>query len=183
MFRNRKGISWDRSNVFTLNENYRNSRSIVDIANKIVDIRRSVLGTYTEDIVEISQEIEQSEGLPVLIETSFEEFLESIYTWQNAVRVAIIVSSDESKHRLIQKMKIKRSEAYHIYTVQEAKGQEFDRVLIYNILSDYTDIWDKIMESTDKKMPQRIINIISIYFMWPSHARNEIYMYTKTIKK
>lgn len=177
ILRNRKKLPWDRDNVMTLDENYRNSLSVVDVSNKIVEIRQDILGTYTEDIIEISKQIENSEGLPVFIDSDEEQFLEAITSWQNAVRVAIIVSSDESKALLIKKMNLKRDETYNIYTVQEAKGQEFDKVIIYNIISDHQEMWDLIMRSNKKDSSIHFQYYFNLLYVAVTRARKNLYMY------
>ena len=177
LMRNRKKLPWDRDNVLTLNENYRNSVSVVEVSNKIVDIRQEILGTYTEDIIEISKQLENTEGLPVFIESNEEQFLEAIASWQNAVRVAIIVSSDETKASLIKKMNIKREEAYHIFTVQEAKGQEFDKVVIYNILSDHDEMWQSIMKSSKKNASVHFQYYFNLLYVAVTRARKNLYMF------
>lgn len=177
MLRNRKNIPWDRDNVLTLNENYRNSQSIVEIANKIVDIRQTILGTYTDDIVEISRRLESSEGLPAYIDTSETQLYEALSSWKNAVKVAIIVSSDESKKALIKKMNLKKEETYHIFTVQEAKGQEFDKVVIYNILSDFSDEWQIIMKSTKKDASIHLQYYFNLFYVAITRAKRNLYLF------
>jgi superfamily I DNA/RNA helicase len=177
MLRNRKQIPWDRENVLTLNENYRNSQSIVEIANKIIEIRQEILGTYTDDIVEISRQLEQSEGLPALIDAPEKSLFEALIAWKNAVKVAIIVSNDESKKALIKKMNLKREETYHIFTVQEAKGQEFDKVLIYNILSDYSDEWNLIMNSSKKDSSIHFQYYFNLLYVAITRAKRNLYIF------
>jgi DNA helicase II / ATP-dependent DNA helicase PcrA len=184
LFRNRKNILWDRSNVLTLNENYRNSKSIVEVANKIVEVRQDILGTYTEDIVEISKELEVSEGLPVFIDANESEFFDALKTWQRATRVAIIVSDDEAKKKLSQKMSIKHEEMYNIFTVQEAKGQEFDQVAIYNVLSDHADAWDLIMQSSKQTSTVHFQYYFNLFYVAVTRAKRSLFLYeeNKTLR-
>jgi hypothetical protein len=47
---------------------------------------------------------------------------------------------------------LKKIEETNIYTVQEIKGQEFDKIITFNIISDFVDEWKTIMNGkVDKK--------------------------------
>jgi hypothetical protein len=177
MFRNRKSIPWDKSNVLTLNENYRNGKNIVEVAKKIVEIRQDILGKYTEDIIEISKELETTEGLPVFVDVAQENFLEVMRLWLDAARVAIIVSGEDEKTELIKKLNIKRSEALNIFTVQEAKGQEFDKIIIYNVLSDYKEAWEKIMSSSKKNSTVHFQYYFNLLYVAVTRAKRNLFLY------
>ncbi|MFP4178103.1 MAG: UvrD-helicase domain-containing protein [Acholeplasmataceae bacterium] len=97
IFKNRFAVDWDRNKVLTLDENYRNSRNIVEVAKKIVEIRQETLGKYTEDIVEESKELETTEGLPILVDIPENEALEAIRLWLEVPKVAIITASEDAK--------------------------------------------------------------------------------------
>jgi hypothetical protein len=74
-------------------------------------------------------------------------------------------------------MNIKREEAYHIFTVQEAKGQEFDKVVIYNILSDHDEMWQTIMKSSKKNASVHFQYYFNLLYVAVTRARKNLYMF------
>jgi DNA helicase II / ATP-dependent DNA helicase PcrA len=126
-----------------LDENYRNSESIIAILSDLLQIRRETLGKYSDDIEEVSRELIKRVGLPFFVDTTVDDFLPILSTWIGIPRVAIIVASEDTKAKLKRELKIKG--ATNIYTVQEVKGQEFDKIITYDIISEHLDEWDFIM--------------------------------------
>lgn len=141
IFRNR--LNADLNQKIELSENYRNSTSIVTIVKRLLDIRQSILGTYNEDIAEDSVRLEKSEGIPYLVKTNHDHMLDVMQLWLNVPKVAIIVASTKTKEALLKQYGVHGET--NIYTVQEVKGQEFDKTILYNILTEHRQAWEAIM--------------------------------------
>jgi hypothetical protein len=121
----------------TLRENYRNSENIVNVLDELLAIRRKTIGRYSYDIEEEVTDLEKREGLPIIVKVTKDDFYEIMSQWIGVPGVAIIVSNDETKRNIKKELNIKTET--NLYTVQEIKGQEFDKIIAYNIVSDYSD--------------------------------------------
>lgn len=178
ILRNRMKVDWNKENVIVLNENYRNSKDIVEVANKLVNIRKEKLGSYSEYIFEDSKKIEKSDGLPALLCVDHLVMLDAIKLWIDVPKVAIIVSSDSSKNEIAKKLEIDlKKTGSNIYSVQEIKGQEFDKVIIYNILSDYDSMWAQIMSTNVKDRQEHYQFYFNLFYVAITRAKKNLYLY------
>ena len=76
-----------------------------------------------------------------------DENLKVIFTQINAsAKVALIVSDDEKKEYLKEKYGCENA-----FTISEFKGKEFDNIIVYNILSDYADIYEEVYKKESLK--------------------------------
>lgn len=161
-----------------LNENYRNSENIVKVIRKILDIRRDKLGVYSDDILEVSVELVKKEGLPIFIDLDKNEMLDSISKWIDVPNVAVIVPSEETKKMILKKYNDGKES--NIYSVHEIKGQEFSKIITYNIVSEHKDMWDTIMQGKVDKRSD-LINQYRYYFnllyVAITRGRNNLFMY------
>ncbi len=137
--------------TLTLNENYRNSENIVRVLDELLKIRRTTIGRYAYDIEEVSTTIEKRDGLPIFLNVDSSEMIKIIDSWLGVPNVAIIVSSQSIKKELIKQTEADANDALNIYTVQEIKGQEFDKVISYNMASFYTEYWQEISNNVVKR--------------------------------
>ncbi|MFW5889743.1 MAG: hypothetical protein ACOCUD_05165 [Bacillota bacterium] len=163
-----------------LSENYRNSESIVDITRDLLDIRQTKLGTYSEDIKEESKQIDKKDGVPFYIKSDESHFIPIMRAWIGLPKVAIIVSDENAKATLYDAFDIK--EETNIYTVQEVKGQEFDKALIYNIISDFKDEWDYIMANHVEKgsdLVTRYKYYFNLLYVAITRARNNLFVFER----
>lgn len=144
-----------------LYENYRNSENIVFVIQKLLQIRQNKLGKYSDDIYEKSVQLNKKEGLPIFINLSKEKALKNIASWIDVPKVAIIVPDDETKNYLLKKFNVEGET--NIYSVHEIKGQEFSKVLTYNIISNHYDKWEYIMSGNVDKGSD-LVNQYRYYF-------------------
>ncbi|MBW4258566.1 UvrD-helicase domain-containing protein [Methanobacterium sp. YSL] len=178
LLRNRLDVHWSKNNVHVLNENYRNSRDIVEVANKLVSIRKERLGSYSEYIIEDAIKVEKSDGLPAILNINQSEIIEAIKIWIDVPKVAIVVSGDSAKKNLFISLGIDRNkQGSNIYTVQEIKGREFDKVILYNIISDYDDLWTEIMTTTVKNRQEHYQFYFNLFYVALTRARKNLYVY------
>lgn len=137
--------------TLTLNENYRNSENIVRVLDELLRIRRATIGRYAYDIEEVSTNLEKRDGLPIFLNLDSFEMIKIIESWLGVPNVAIIVASQSTKKDLIRQTGADANDALNIYTVQEIKGQEFDKVISYNMASFYTEYWQEISNNVVKR--------------------------------
>lgn len=137
------------NNNVELKENYRNNENIVQVITKLLDIRQDKLGTYTDDIRETSVNLNKSEGLPIYINLTKKEILKQLHTWIGVPKVAIITANHEEKEKLMDLLNVENET--NIYTVHEIKGQEFSKILCYNIATTHEKEWEQIMHGEIEK--------------------------------
>lgn len=178
LLRNRLDVPWTNNNVSVLSENYRNSRDIVEVANKLVSIRKERLGSYSEYIIEEPIKIEKSDGLPALLDVEQLEILDAIKIWIDVPKVAIVVSGDTAKTNLSTAIGIDiKKQGSNIYTVQEIKGREFDKVILYNIVTDYVEMWKQIMTTYVKDKQEHFQFYFNLFYVALTRARKNLYLY------
>lgn len=178
IFRNRFDLKYEK---LELDENFRNSEQIINVVRSLFDVRVSKLGNNKDDIVEKSLELEKKDGLPFFVDCDKKNIFSLMTTWLHIPKVAIVVASEETKEFLHNKLKIEKSiKQTNIYTVQEIKGQEFDKIIVYNILSEFKDEWKEIMSgSIDKKsdIVTKYRFYFNIFYVAITRAKHNLFLY------
>ncbi|WP_162150696.1 UvrD-helicase domain-containing protein [Acholeplasma equifetale] len=162
----------------TLRENYRNSENIINVLDELLAIRRKTIGKYSYDIEEEVTELEKREGLPVIVKVDKDEMLEIMSQWIDVPNVAIIVSNDNAKKSIKHSLGIKGET--NLYTVQEIKGQEFEKIIAYNIASDYAEAWEKIMNQEIDKGSEEALQYrfyFNTLYVAITRGRINLYLY------
>jgi len=165
---------------FILNQNFRNGQRILDIVLTMLDIRQDRLGTYSDDIREISRAEEENAGTPFMIKVKENRFLPTIKTWIGVPNVAIIVSSKRSKKRLKSQLDIPIEVETNIFTVQEIKGREFDKTILYNITSDFKEQWSVIMQgpkTRDKSIVTKHMYYFNLLYVAMTRSKYNVFIY------
>ncbi len=122
-----------------LGKNYRSQKKIVDLANKLSDLRGEYIGKLGEDYKEASI----LEGEDVYIYKKDNNFLKKLE--ENTV--IILVPTNRIKEVLrLELPKI----ANKILTVQDIKGLEFDSVVLYNFATELKKYWEIIFSGRAK---------------------------------
>ena len=167
---------------FILNQNFRNTQRILDIVLKLLDIRQDRLGIYSDDIREVSRAEEDNAGTPFMIKIEEEELLSTMKTWLAVPNVAIIVSTERSKKRLKSELGIPIKDETNIFTVQEVKGREFKKTILYNIVSDFKDMWSQIIQgpkTRDKSIVTKYMYYFNLLYVAMTRAKYNVFVYEK----
>ncbi len=173
-----KGINLNADVV--LNQNYRNGQRILDIITTLLSIRQEKLGTYTDDINEVSKAEELLASTPFLINSEKNRVLKNITFWLNVPNVAIIVSDIMAKKRLKAELEVPIEQETNIFTVQEVKGREFSKAILYNIVTDEKDVWDNIMDSPkvkDKAIITKYMYYFNLLYVAMTRAKYNVFIY------
>jgi len=170
--------------TLTLNENYRNSENIVKVLDELLSVRRRTIGKYAYDIEEVSSTIEKKEGLPILLNIDDSEMTKILDNWIDIPTVAIVVSSADVKNKMIKKLNADASKPTNIYSVQEIKGQEFDKVISYNMVSHYHEFWeaiasDQVKKGTDEALQYRFY--FNTLYVAITRGRTNLYLYEEKL--
>lgn len=122
-----------------LGKNYRSQKKIVDLANKLSDLRGEYIGKLGEDYKEASI----LEGEDVYIYKKDNEFLKKLE--ENTA--IILVPTNRTKEELRRELP---KVANKILTVQDIKGLEFDSVVLYNFATELKRYWEIIFSKRAK---------------------------------
>ncbi len=163
-----------------LNQNFRNGQRILDIVISLLDIRQERLGTYSDDIREVSRAEELKASTPFWINAKKENFLPTISSWLGVPNVAVIVTDTMAKKRLKSELGISQTEETNIFTVQEVKGREFYKTILYNITGDYKDVWQTIMEgpkTRDKSIVTKYMYYFNLLYVAMTRAKYNVFVY------
>ena len=121
--------------VTRLRRNFRSVRPIVDVANAVLLLRRDLFGRTDEDEAEDAV----AEGpVPILVTGSDAAALENIAGF--GPRCAVVVN-DGAERDVLRK----RLETTRVFDVLEAKGLEFDSVVLWKVAQSASDTLDRAM--------------------------------------
>ncbi|MCS5420327.1 MULTISPECIES: ankyrin repeat domain-containing protein [Psychrilyobacter] len=145
-----------------LGKNYRSQKKIVDLANKLSDLRGEYIGKLGEDYKEASI----LEGEDVYIHKKDNKFLKKME--ENTA--IILVPTYQIKETLRAELpKI----ANKILTVQDIKGLEFDSVVLYNFATELKKYW-KIIFSGRAKTNQLYRYYFNLLYVGLTRAKKRL---------
>ena len=164
----------DVTNVAELECNYRNNKKIVDVLDELSKINIKQFGTHS--FVLSGESIDQSTETN-MVHTSDAGFVERLKS-QKFENFTILVTDFKQKEKLRERFK-----KQEILTISEIKGLERDTVLLYNILSDNADKWQKLKEfninhkQADENSVYRYY--FNLFYVGVSRAKHNIFIYEK----
>ena len=162
----------DVTNVAELECNYRNNKKIVEILDDLSEINISQFGTHS--FVLSGESIDQNTETNAIY-TSDKLFVESLKS-QKFENFTILVTDFKQKELLREKFK-----KQEILTISEIKGLERDTVLLYNVLSDNKDKWQRLEEfninhkQADENSVYRYY--FNLFYVGVSRAKHNIFIY------
>ncbi|WP_353283072.1 UvrD-helicase domain-containing protein [Wolbachia endosymbiont (group A) of Pogonocherus hispidulus] len=153
----RKG-SGHELRVCTLEKNYRNSKQVIELANRILHLKNYCFASedkMTADEKEaffIKSDTENTGNVGFIAKDKEQEIAEKV---PESVNWAVLVLDDESKEDARKLFKTPL-----VFNIQEAKGLEFENVILYKFTSHeaYNKVWNvacpgkKEIESTIDKI-------------------------------
>lgn len=141
--------------TYFLHNNYRCQQGIVDLANKVSDLRRKSIGKKSEDIEQIERSINNNAiSLPKRLSYSRENIIALIDEVMKYPQVAVLVPEEDDRKQLINLIGQEKYDNYDIpfiYTISEIKGMEYQYIICYNVISKYRHIWQRIFASQKSK--------------------------------
>lgn len=145
-------VNEEEFNEYKLDLNYRSSKEIVKLAQRINELRIEKLykdrkNDYKERYIK-SKEIENYK--PILLKRG-KVNKEKVLSVADDRHYAAIVVPDEIEKKKLLKERNEDGKKSKIMTVAEIKGIEKDVVVCYNMISRNNDIWDEIVELNGEK--------------------------------
>jgi alpha-tubulin suppressor-like RCC1 family protein len=166
------GCTNAKDNLFTLTKNYRSCKEIVLLLNRILDEQGRRIGFQGAKEDEGIFETGFRDGSTPLVLGSTSETLNRIMSAIYDKHYAIAVVADEQARAAI--VGSFPASAGRIFTVQEAKGLEYDTVFAANITSAYEKEWAKILIGSDVKRVRKYRQFFGYIYVAASRARNHL---------
>ena len=113
-----------------LNTNYRNSPQVTDIANKILKIKNNRFGSIDKESHYLVESNGHTQGEVVFLQDNDHIKQELDKKTRASTRFAVIVMTPEQKPMAQQHFSTPL-----VFTIQEAKGLEYENIILYNFLS------------------------------------------------
>ncbi|MDQ1352232.1 MAG: hypothetical protein QG657_2538 [Acidobacteriota bacterium] len=157
----------------TLSLNFRSSGSIIELSNTLLELKEKFMGRNADE----PRENWKYKGRPVTVVTGIEtgEMLEILKA--AGVERTILVRTDAEKEFL---QNILGTEL--IFTIKEAKGLEFDTVVLWKFCDDPSsgseDVWRATLELSDRNVHEaRIKHEINLLYVGITRCQKDLIVY------
>lgn len=121
-----------------LSKNYRNSPEVTELANRILKFKNYRFGSIDKESHYLIESVANTAGGVSCVEANLKNIKEFNEKTSKSINYAILVLHENDKHKAA-----KHFDSPLIFTVQEAKGLEYQNIILYNFISDdskYTEI-------------------------------------------
>jgi len=134
LFYQQKSSGAPQDIIRILNTNYRNSPEVTEVANRLLKIKNSRFGAIDRESNYLVKSNAQVEGQVMLLADNETQRQDLNQKTQQSTRFAVIVMHPEQKATAKQYFNTPL-----IFAVQEAKGLEYENVVLYNFVSTDTE--------------------------------------------
>jgi len=175
----------EEQNIKILKQNFRNSQKIAEISNNLLKIKQLRFGSIDRESNYLVETVSEKKGAIHFYKATSKNIIELNNETKKSVEFAIIVFDESSKKRV--------KESFHtplVFTVHEAKGLEYQNIILVNFLSDnhkkFYDItkdisasnlekelvYNRAKDKTDKEFENYKIYINSLYVAFTRGIEN-----------
>lgn len=126
--------------IQVLQTNYRNSKQVVDLSNKLLKIKNTRFGSIDRESNYLINTISEQRGEVVLLNNDDKIKNELNNKTQNSTHYAVIVSDNQYKEQARKYFKTPL-----VFSVQEAKGLEYENVILLNFISAHPAAFNEII--------------------------------------
>jgi len=123
-----------------LQTNYRNSPQVVELSNNLLKIKNTRFGSIDRESNYLVNTISKAAGEAILYTDDEKKKVELNRRTQNSTRYAVIVTDGIFKEEARKFFKTPL-----VFSVQEAKGLEYDNVILVNFISNHEDEFKEII--------------------------------------
>ncbi len=132
--------------IRTLETNYRNSLPIIQLANKLLTLKTQRFGSIDRESHYLIKAMGNNKGFVTLLSNNTSTIQELNLKTKNATFYAVITLDNISKQ-----MAQKYFETPLIFTVQEAKGLEYENIILFDFISPNEARYRKITQGIQNK--------------------------------
>lgn len=115
-----------------LKTNYRNSRGITKLSNDLLKIKNSRFGSIDRESTYLINTVADSEGEINFLQYDPKLLKDLNKRTESSAKFAVLTMDKDQKARIGQVLKTPL-----IFTIQEAKGLEYENIILVNFVSDY----------------------------------------------
>ena len=123
-----------------LQTNYRNSKQVVNLSNKLLKIKNTRFGSIDKESNYLINTISDQKGEVVLLDNEGKIKNDLNNKTQNSTHYAVIVSDNQYKEEARKYFKTPL-----VFSVQEAKGLEYENVILINFISSHPAAFNEII--------------------------------------
>ncbi len=139
--------------VRILSNNYRNTPEVTDIANKLLLLKNTRFGSIDRESTYLVESSASQNGEVVYLEDNNKNKSELNNKTKRSAKFAVLVMRQEEKaaaRRFFQ--------TPLIFSVQEAKGLEYENIILYNFISDNEKVFREISDGiTEEDLTKDIV--------------------------
>lgn len=157
--------------VTFLSLNFRSSGSIVELSNALLDLKTGLLGLSSD---QIHEDWKYKSRPPMVVAGVDEDAIVSKLKTTGA-RKTILVRTESERDRLKRHL-----ETELIFTIYEAKGLEFDTVLLWKFCADEltSDLWKSILGDDERSFHSaKIRHEINLLYVAITRAQRDLLVY------
>jgi hypothetical protein len=122
-----------------LKTNYRNSRGITKLSNDLLKIKNSRFGSIDRESTYLINTVANTEGEINFLKYDQKLLKDLNRRTESSAKFAVLVMDKDQKARVSSVLKTPL-----IFTIQEAKGLEYENIILLNFISDYDETFREI---------------------------------------
>lgn len=136
-----------------LKTNYRNSAAINDLSNTLLKIKNARFGSIDKESTYLIDTVSKTKGNINFFEDSDKLKKQLNDRTQNSTKYAILVMNNDDKNKARKYFKTPL-----LFSIQEAKGLEYENIILVNFVSDYDKYFREITNGVNEEDLQGDLN-------------------------
>ena len=137
-----QSVSYPAELIRALNKNYRNAQAITQLANQILKLKNTRFGSIDKESHFLVESLSPHQGAVYSCLAQASVYAEFNQKTAQSTHVAVLVLNEAQKQEAAQHFKTPL-----IFTIQEAKGLEYDHVILYHFISHESQAFRAIAAS------------------------------------
>jgi hypothetical protein len=130
-----------------LKTNYRNSEHVIELSNTLLKIKNTRFGSIDKESTYMVNSVSANKGEVVLYEDNNKLKKQLNSKTQKSAKFAVLVMNEQDKAYARRSFKTPL-----IFSIQEAKGLEYDNIILVNFVSAYQDEFREIAKGVTPDM-------------------------------
>jgi hypothetical protein len=124
--------------------NYRNTNEVTQIANQLLMVKNARFGSIDKESTYLVQSNSKHKGVVEFLENTQKNNADINSKTQNSTKFAVLVLRNEDKSEAKKYFKTPL-----LFSVQEAKGLEYENIILFNIISDNEKVFRDLCEGVE----------------------------------
>lgn len=136
-----------------LKTNYRNSAAINDLSNTLLKIKNARFGSIDKESTYLIDTVSKTKGEINFFEDNDKLKKQLNDRTQNSTKYAVLVMNNDDKNKVRKYFKTPL-----LFSIQEAKGLEYENIILVNFISDYDKYFREITNGVTEEDLQGDLN-------------------------